>query len=311
MVFYIIDPENGQKIKHTSFRYLKLVDLNLIKENKFIVDNISLPFKLPDGTILTKFLSEGNCPVYESDSPDKIVKVGFPDVSSLYVENLFRQTLEDQISPIHHHFGYFKLGRNIDQFPYIVMDKMDKTLTINNEKEFLKVFDDVSEILEYLGNHSKDMEDAGYAYNDFKPSNIMYNNKLKKWMLIDLETFTTIGLNPIPKHSSAYAPTKFLQEMIKIGQREEVYTTQFTDLESIIYTLYEAYNKKLPWNEHKKTKNKYKIIEMREEFLNNPKSKIDRLLKALYVLSLNKQKENSLERLNASSLKKMARDFLA
>lgn len=310
MVFLITDPETGQKIKHNSSRYQKLVETKIIKKNLFIIENLILPFELPDGTVITKLLAQGNRPVFETTHPQRVVKIGFPDHPSLYAEHLFRTTFDNTlICPQYYNFGHFKIGRNIDQFPFLVMERLDRKLSIKNEAEFLSVFNHLCDILDFFGHLPNHLDTTGYAYNDFKPRNIMFNKLVNRWMLIDLETFTTIGLNKIPEFTPLYAPTNLLIEVIKLGPKNEIYTTQFTDLEQIIYTLYKAYHGDLPWKDYKN--NFSKIIELRKTFLQSPSCKIDQLLKSLYNFSLTQQRNNNTELLNAASLKKLAQDFLS
>lgn len=248
---YITNPNTGRKVEYklelkSKSLYQKLYERNKIIFAQVVVDNLPTDgssqvfFDTITSPILTigKLLAKSNCPVYETNIPDRVVKVGLDIHTSIYREYLWYQKLES-IVPKFYGKGYVLIKDR--KFPCIVIERLDYTLADKmptTKKQVKKVWEDMNIILEYL-------KTKNVVYCDFKPTNIMWCSRDNQWKLVDLESFQNNNTLSIAEHTPNYAPHIFL--------KEKNFTVNFeTDLENVkimMHDLVTFYRKQVhdPW----------------------------------------------------------------
>lgn len=247
MVLMVTNPQTGRKIqfrvnlKGPQTQYQKLEAAGVLKFADVVVENLPLPFEVRPGLVLTRLLAQSNSPLYETNLPGKVAKIGDANFVYLQQEWIWRQRLPPGIAPEFYEIGTISLGGE-PVFDFLLMERLDYTLEsrrlLLTPQEFSRLVDDTCEIFAVLVN-------LGLAYNDYKPENVMFSRARNRWLLIDLESLTEFGVQPAPTHTITYTPTSFIN--LENRRKFEVATTSYTDAESIAYTWYDVLLG-LPWN---------------------------------------------------------------
>lgn len=273
MVLTVTNPQTGRKIafkvnlKGAKTQYQKLEEAGVVKFADVVVENLTLPFEIRPGLILTRLLARSNSPLYETNIPGRVVKIGDQRFIFLRQEWMWRRRLPEDLAPAFYEFGTIALeGEPV--FNFLVMERLDHTLESRRLQltadEFSQLIDDTCHIFRTLVR-------LGLAYNDYKPANIMFSRARNKWMLIDLESLTEFGHQPAPTHTITYTPTSFIN---LTGERWfEVDVTSYTDAESVAYTLYDVW-RGVPWYN---IADPQRVVLLRQQWVMSPVSGEDQI----------------------------------
>jgi serine/threonine protein kinase len=301
MVLQVINPINKKLIvfNEKNPEFMNLYEKGYISNADVIIQNIKLPFKLTDKYTLKKLIGRANSPVYQLNYPDLAAKlcIGI-NCDPLLKEKRIANEIGYTGIVIPKYYDSGKINFKGEKIYYIILDKLKPLPKKFSNKEFKKLTLNMLYILYILGTKN-------LTYSDFKPQNILYNTKTKRYNLIDLESIQKIGLYDNALITANYAPTKILNQ-------EKFILSQYSDLENIVYTLYVLYHGDLPWfNE-----NIDSIKQKRKSFLRGKQTnKVDQLLQWMYQTALYKQdlfeKTNDYnEIIDYESLEKIINNFL-
>lgn len=273
VTLYVTNPQTGRKIvfashgKGSKTQYQKLEAAGILKFADVVIENLMLPWTIRPGLVLTTLLARSNSPVYATNIPGQVVKIGNVQRSDLYREWVIRRYLPEDVAPTFYEWGEIKQeGQPL--FGYLLMEQLDYTL---ESRRFLFTPEEMAKLVVDTCYIFQALEQARLAYNDYKPGNVMFSRSRNRWLLIDLESITDYGPQAAPEHTITYTPSAF------IGA-DRVVADSFTDAESVAYTLYDVWVG-LPWfGQH----NPDDVVRMRRAWTVVPPDAITQFIYWLY-----------------------------
>jgi serine/threonine protein kinase len=264
---YITNPGSGRKVEYKmeikrKTGYHKLVLEGKIIRGQVVVDNLAtdgsvvIQMEKPttETTTVGELLGRSNYPIYATNFEDRVVKIGLDNDGCIQWEK-YGYTSLGKMAPKFYGCGHVLIGGR--EFPCLVMEKLDYTLESHlptTRKQVQKVWKDMCEVVDY-------MKTKNLVYNDFKPTNIMWSSREKKWKLIDLESVQEQGTVATAGHTPGYAAEKCLTERYPV-------VTFDTDQENLMYMMHDLvtyYRKQVhdPWVNQ--TLTPQEIIAMRKD----------------------------------------------